>query len=730
MGKEGEEPTYKEMVEKLSGKIDEFIDMKKNKNSWNLYEEELRKLKEMPDEKIVEFYISYFNNDIQDWMEPLVRLIDVADAYESFYESLKYLMYDAIARLSKTEYSNLLIKVFNAAECGYDRSVMSDAIEALGNSGDPRILDFLGKVLEIYKRDGDNNVAYYAAKSLGKIKGEKAVDFLINSLRKDGRSYHEEVYYETKAAIAEAFGETGDKRAFEILTMLYEQDEFDHVRTAARKSIEKLRKIFPTKVQLKKLKDENPDVRIEAIKELVFLRDKDSQDSLIEALKDKSESVRKEAIIALINLDFRSAFNQIALLSNDSSELVRDTIQRYSQELEVKDRINILIEKLRSKSYDRYKKGHIIELLGILGDERAYTPLVEAMNNREMRREEVAKQAISVLQKYERISDSSSEEVIEKVKTEQHILLEKLTSLKSGIIEETEIKKDTGDSISKDELDDILVALEPDDWHARTLQKEPNRRAELIDDWNRRSKAIRRLKEVPNRRAVDKLLHFVKNEKDSTLKDEATEALGKIKDDRVIAYLLEILKDKDYSYEYGKPKPRRYLAAKALGELGVLEAVDTLLEVLKEPVSSNSPPVISKLKQEIIVALGKLGDPRCIEPLLSELKTNIRGSDGIYPLESLLHFQDKRVFDYFLEIFNDKDNMFRHKVVPYLVNHEDSRGKQALIKARNDPSVKCSITPFLSVEENREYYESLLNGFYDEDLRNGFYNRSLPSGVT
>jgi HEAT repeat protein len=88
------------------------------------------------------------------------------------------------------------------------------------------------------------------------------------------------------------------------------------------------------------------------------------------------------------------------------------------------------------------------------------------------------------------------------------------------------------------------------------------------------------------------------------VRQEATEALGKLGDARAVEPLIACLKDPQWSY--------RGLAASALGELGDARAVEPLLACLNEPNKA--------IREGALESLGKLGDARAVGPLIACLK--------------------------------------------------------------------------------------------------------------
>lgn len=101
-------------------------------------------------------------------------------------------------------------------------------------------------------------------------------------------------------------------------------------------------------------------------------------------------------------------------------------------------------------------------------------------------------------------------------------------------------------------------------------------------------------------RDVETLLGDLKDERDSTLRREAAQTLGRLGDRRAVDPLITALKDED-------PGARMW-ATEALGNLRDARAVEPLISALKDEASN--------VRLEAAKALGKLGDARAVEPLI------------------------------------------------------------------------------------------------------------------
>ncbi|HIO57804.1 MAG TPA: HEAT repeat domain-containing protein [Candidatus Poseidoniales archaeon] len=112
-----------------------------------------------------------------------------------------------------------------------DDDIPEFAARVLGEIGDERAVELLIGVL---LNDNKSN-RWYAARVLGEIGGERAVEPLIEALSYDEGGWYD---YEVHEAAAEALGEIGDKRAVEPLIGLL--DAGWKVSKAAAEALKKL----------------------------------------------------------------------------------------------------------------------------------------------------------------------------------------------------------------------------------------------------------------------------------------------------------------------------------------------------------------------------------------------------------------------------------------------------------------------------------------------------------
>ncbi len=244
------------------------------------------------------------------------------------------------------------------------------AIEQLGNMKDIRAVEPLIIILRdmTYK-----DVHAEAATALGKIKYNRAVEALLESLEYDD--------YWVRANSAIALGEIKDKRAVEPLIKALDDKE-EKVRWDAARALGEIKDVRAVAPLIAKLKDdkilaicarslgnigdvssaefliaisndEDRYVRACVVKALGCIKDHRAFDTLIAALKDKESSVRAEAAWSLGEIGDNHALEPLLFHLKYTDKLAResDIKQKDLQiniEPEARDRYIALANELRS----------------------------------------------------------------------------------------------------------------------------------------------------------------------------------------------------------------------------------------------------------------------------------------------------------------------------------------------------------------------------------------------
>jgi len=174
-----------------------------------------------------------------------------------------------------------------------NRSIRDEAAKALGELKDDRAVEPLISVLT---EDDDNDVRGSAAISLGMINDTRALEPLIEALQ-DQESV-------VRSSAANGLGWLGDARAAEALIKALKDKSFE-VRGLAAMSLGIIRDQQATEPLIEALQDARPEVRINAAVALGDIGDKRAIDPLVSALDDQDESVREVAAASLQELGWK-----------------------------------------------------------------------------------------------------------------------------------------------------------------------------------------------------------------------------------------------------------------------------------------------------------------------------------------------------------------------------------------------------------------------------------------
>ena len=343
----------------------------------------------------------------------------------------------------------------------------------------------------------------------------------------------------------------------------------------------------------------------EAIKVLIIIG-QPAVEPLIKALRDKNKIVRKNAAEALGEIgDKRASEPLVTALEDDDG-----TVRQYAA-----------------------------EALGKIGDNQALKPLTAALRDRKSKVQEGARAAI--------------EKIILDLKA-KHLLSPLHASLKSreSVVRTMAAKAllELRDPLS---VDALIEVFNDNDAVVQKIAREALKAigkpaveplaAYLRDDNPYICMVVIKLfGDIGDSLAVGYLIGVLKHFGSWQLRYEAAEALGKIKDPRIVGPLIEALNDRNARV--------REAAAKSLKEVGE-PAVEPLLASLRD----ENQDVCFKA----IVLLGEIGDSRAVEPLVGVLKHFELWAMRFEAARSLGMINDPRAIGPLTEALYDKDEYVR-----------------------------------------------------------------------
>lgn len=494
----------------------------------------------------------------------------------------------AAALLGKLNDGNAVRPLVTALE---DRRnvVRMRVVEALGELRDARAVD------PLLRRLGDEDawVRLATAEVLEKLGNAGAVDALTAALKDSDRR--------VRFAAARALSRLGDRSVAPLIAIL-QTEEDPRLRGEAASELAKLGKVQVVAPLVAALGDKHGFVREKAARGLDKLGWKPATQrerasylvarcrnvdmlgavalpALLIALEDESdEDVRAYAINALMRMGPAAAPAIPALekalegegralreLAMMALAVLRKGGFEAIHEREKADRIVRLLAELSDAR--AFKRRSAAYALGPLGDTRAVEPLLATLTDRELGVRQAAADALGKLK-----DPRAFEALVAALRDERPVrgtAIEALGKL--------------GDPRA---VDPLVPVLKDKDWSLRSLAakalgelKDPRALEPLVaalEDWRVQAAATAALGQLGDKRAIEPILAAVRKPRFHGTW-EVGKALARI-GPASLPPLLGLLADK---------KPNlRWLAAKALGELGDKRAVDPLSAALRDPSSS------------------------------------------------------------------------------------------------------------------------------------------------
>ena len=456
-----------------------------------------------------------------------------------------------------------------------DRMTRRRAAQKLIRSGNARAVGPLVHALE----DDDSDVQVAAAEALGRIGDKQAVEPLATALKDD--------WDRVIAAAAEALGRIGDARAVEPLArVLKDRRRYDYVRRIAVEAMGKI-------------------------------KDMSAKEPLLAVLKDNDKELRKAAVDALKAIGWQP--------TDDNQRVLFAIAQKRWDEagslglVAVKPLINAL------KSADSLDRKGAARALGEIGSSQAVGPLVTALEDGDYFVREAAANALG------RLGEAAIQPLV--------------GALKSGRRNVREQAMDLLNLLGWHPADDVqraILAVVEGQWDEAVRLRDASVESLIVtlkdEEISRRRAAAEALGRIGDARAAEPLVAAFK---DDEVRDAAAKALSKIGSAAVepLVGALDDARFKEGNFTWEgvakvqeavagalvkignaavepliaalKDDRRQEKAAKVLGEIGDVRAVEALIAVLKEGYS---------VRRAAVEALGKIGDRRAVEPLSALVK--------------------------------------------------------------------------------------------------------------
>jgi HEAT repeat protein len=483
------------------------------------------------------------------------------------------------------------------------QEIRMQAAKSLGQLGSEKAIEPLIALL----KDEESYVRRKAAESLGQLGSEKAIEPLI-ALLKDKES-------SVRMHAAKSLGKLGTEKAIEPLIALL-KDKESSVRMHAAKSLGQLRSEKAIEPLIALLKDKESSVRMHAAKSLGKLGTEKAIEPLIALLKDKESSVRMHAAKSLVQLGTEKAIEPLIALLKDKESSVRMHAAKSLVQLGTEKAIEPLIALLKDK--ESSVRMHAAKSLGQLGTEKAIEPLIALLKDKESSVREYAAESLGQLG-----TEKAIEPLIALLKDKELSVRKQATASLVQLGSEKAIEP--------------LIALLKD------------------KELSVRKQATASLVQLGSEKAIEPLIALLKD-KESSVRMHAAESLGQLGSEKAIEPLIALLKDKESSV--------RMHAAESLGQLGSEKAIEPLIALLKDKESS--------VREYAAESLGQLGAKQAIEPVIALLNQksilldllgfrNLRGMGDKQIAELLKLFNNSEINSETLSKKSDKSNSEKSK---------------------------------------------------------------------
>lgn len=366
--------------------------------------------------------------------------------------------------------------------------------------------------------------------------------------------------------------------------------------------------------------------------------------------------------------------------------------------------IKPLIFALKDKNASLHIRSGAADVLGEIGDKRAFLPLMEEFENQDS---DIRSSAAVALGKI------GGKKVLE-------LLLQEFKNADSEIIRDS-AAAGLGELGDKKAVEPLIKALKDKDYWVR-------------------SSAAGALGKIGDKRAVEPLLEALKKSEEMAL----VEALGQLGDSRAVEPIVEILESK-----IQKATSRRNIydgtistLTKALGNIGGPGAVKTLVKLLKKGRNSyekecgtNALVQIGEPAVDILVGtlededyylrcraaeiLSKIGDKKALEPLTAALKDK-DNRVRIAAAWALRNMGEVSAVEPLIEALKDSKAVVRSYVASALGKTGDRKSVEPLIEALKDDKeaiVRSSAAWALGKIRDKRAVGPLMEALKDEDLR-------------
>jgi HEAT repeat protein len=235
---------------------------------------------------------------------------------------------------------------------------------------------------------GNLSIRQSAVIALGEIGDERAVEPLIELLKKTHQSFNAGIDFDFNIKflkiIKKALGKIGSPALIPLLNALKDVDAVGALKKIGSPAIEPL-------IQL--LNNENDVLRRRAVQTLGLIKDVRAIEPLIQSLMDDDAGVRICAVGALENIGDNSATLSLCQCLKDNDVNVRHSAAAALGEIGDPRAVDSLIQNLESEAKWTVRQ-NIVRALGEIGDPRATESISNSLNDSDEFVRDMAKRAL------------------------------------------------------------------------------------------------------------------------------------------------------------------------------------------------------------------------------------------------------------------------------------------------------------------------------------------------
>ncbi|HRH43255.1 MAG TPA: HEAT repeat domain-containing protein [Pyrinomonadaceae bacterium] len=527
------------------------------------------------------------------------------------------------------------------------------------------VTERMEREIEIVKQltDSDDQVRLRAAKAISNDSenlNEKNAEPIINALGDKN--------WRVRRELVEGFSRRAAPDAIGALLQAMKEKHFDFGVLNSALQILQSTSVKTIETLIEFLQDNDADLRMQVALILGEQKYQQAIPALLNALEDEDENVRFHVIEALAKMKTEEAVEPILAIAEK-----RDFFLSFAA-LEALREIadDSITERLFPLLNDDFLREATIETLGAVGNAEVVSVLIDLLNNDRS-------SVISVAKAFKSLSENNGVEII----------------------------KPTPQSISDSGKENLLYSLNTESgtdlkaiiYLAGFVESEKIRQrlGSLLENENFREDAAEALGQQ-GELAIDLLIERLQTE-DLKVGQTAVRLLGKIKSERVVSVLIEVLKaNSELSSE----------AALALGQIGDQQAFEPLINLLKNGNTAS--------RQAAGNALKHLAHPDTVK-VLDELITDSEPTIRIEAIKVVGHFGAKGCENKIVQSCEDKDERVQKAALEQLPNIVDDRKNFILAKLLKEgsPRLRAEVVQILSRIKNQQSLIGLREALDDAD---------------